>query len=120
MKKNINCGVDIIEVKRIAEICKRNKHFLQRVFTAKEITYCSKKKFKWQHFAVRFAAKEAVWKSLGLTGLKLQDIGVANSKNGKPEVVIRGKMSSLAKSISISLSHTHQHAIAMAIYNGSL
>lgn len=114
--KNIQCGVDIIEVKRIAGICRRNSAFLKRVFTAQEIAYCVKKRFKWQHFAVRFAAKEAVWKSLGLKGLNLRDIGVTNLKDGKPEVVIRGRMKALAKNITISLSHTDQYAVAMAIF----
>ena len=113
-----HCGVDIVEVKRIAAVCRRNKYFLKRVFTPQEISYCSQKKFKWQHFAVRFAAKEAVWKAAGSKNLSLRDIGVTNSKNGKPQVVILGKRSKLAKQINISLSHTRQFAVAMAVSTG--
>lgn len=115
----MNCGVDIIEVKRIAQIIRRNSGFLKRVFTAREIEYCSKKKFKWQHFAVRFAAKEAVWKTLHKKGLRLQDIGVRNADDGSPAVTIKGAYSLLAKKVSISLSHTSNYAVAMAIYRGS-
>lgn len=115
----MKCGVDIIEVKRIADICRRNKGFLKRVFTPREVSYCSLKKLKWQHFAVRFAAKEAVWKAVGRKGLNLRDIGVKNSQSGKPEVVIIGKHKSLASKLNISLSHTTEFAVAMAIYSGN-
>ena len=117
--KNMNCGVDIIEVKRIAQIIRYNKNFLKRVFTPREISYCSKKKIKWQHYAVRFAAKEAVWKALGKKGIRLQDIGVRNASDGSPEVVIQGKYKRFARNMRISLSHTAQYAVAMAIYNGN-
>jgi holo-[acyl-carrier protein] synthase len=113
---NIQCGIDIIEVRRIAEIAKRNSHFLKRVFTEQEIAYCSKKKFKWEHFAVRFAAKEAVWKALGHKGIRLQNIGVRNASDGRPEAVIQGKHKQIAKYIVISLSHTKEYAAAMAVY----
>lgn len=115
--KRVSCGVDIIEVKRITQIIRRNKSFLKRVFTPREISYCSNKKFKWEHFAVRFAAKEAVWKALGQKGVRLQDIGVRNTINGRPEVLIQGEYKNLARGIDISLSHTSQYAIAMAVYN---
>ena len=62
--RKVSCGVDIIEVERIAKLIRRNRTFVKRVFTEREIAYCGKKKFKWEHFAVRFAAKEAVWKAL--------------------------------------------------------
>ena len=83
-------GIDIVEVKRIARLTK-NKAFLKRVFTPEEITYCSKKINKAEHYAVRFAAKEAVWKALGMGGLSLKSISVKNRPNGKPEALIKGK-----------------------------
>jgi holo-[acyl-carrier protein] synthase len=112
----MNCGVDIIEVKRIADVIRRNKSFLSRVFTRQEISYCTAKKMKWQHFAVRFAAKEAVWKSLGNSGIALKDIGIKNNPDGKPVVVIQGKHRGLARRVCVSLSHTEHYAVAMAIY----
>ncbi len=104
-------GIDIVEVKRIGRLIK-NKRFLERVFTPQERAYCMKKKNRAQHFAVRFATKEAVWKALGLDTLALQHIGVKNRPDGKPEVTIRGKR---AQGIDISLSHTDEYAVAVAI-----
>jgi holo-[acyl-carrier protein] synthase len=104
-------GVDIVEVKRIGRLTK-DKHFLTRVYTPEEIRYCSGKKNAAQHFAVRFSAKEAVWKALKEKNLGLKDIGVRNLPGGKPEAVIRGKR---RKNIDISLSHTDEYAVAVAL-----
>ena len=62
----VNCGIDIIEIDRIKEsIEKTGENFLNKVFTKKEIEYCeSKKKQKYQHYAARFATKEAAFKAL--------------------------------------------------------
>ncbi len=107
----MNIGIDIVEVGRIAKLIK-NKAFLKRVFTAQEMAYCSAKKNKAQHFAVRFAAKEAVYKALGQAALALTDIGVKNQPSGKPEVYIKGKRKS---GIAISLTHTDSYAAAVAV-----
>lgn len=104
-------GIDIVEVKRIRKLI-RNKYFLKRVFTSREIEYCRNKKNRAQHFAVRFATKEAVWKALGHNGIALKDIGVSNLPDGKPEAVIRGKKK---RNVDISLSHTNEYAVAVAI-----
>jgi len=104
-------GIDIIEVKRIAKLI-RNKSFLKRVFTDQEIEYCSKKVNKAEHYAVRFATKEAVWKALGMGGISLKHISVKNLPSGKPEALIKGK---IRKDIAISLSHTENYAAAVAI-----
>ena len=61
-------GLDIVEVPRIRRIIRRTPGFLERVFTAEEIAYCRGHKDPWPHYAVRFAAKEAVWKALGQAG----------------------------------------------------
>ncbi len=107
----MNIGIDIVEVKRIAKLI-RNKAFLKRVFTPQEIAYCSKKVNRAEHYGVRFAAKEAVRKALGMGGISLKNISVKNLPNGKPEALIKGKKRS---SISISLSHTKEYAAAVAI-----
>ena len=104
-------GIDIVEVKRIARLVK-DRNFLERVFTSEEIRYCRGKKKSAQHFAVRFATKEAVWKALGQNGTALKDIGVINLPDGKPEAMIRGLRK---KNIDISLSHTEEYAVAVAI-----
>lgn len=104
-------GIDIVEVKRIARLIK-NKAFLAKVYTPQETAYCSNKKMKAQHFAVRFATKEAVWKALGKESVALRDIEVKNLSNGKPVVLIKNKP---AKNISISLTHTTNYAAAVAV-----
>lgn len=115
-----NLGVDIEEVGRFKTLV-RNQRFLNRVFTKQEIVYCSSKKKKLQHFAVRFAAKEAVWKALSETLKKNKsllghrDIGVRNDLSGKPVVVLPKKFRSLEKRVTISLSHTASYAVAVAM-----
>lgn len=118
MKSNL--GVDIEEVDRFKNLV-RNPRFLNRVFTQQEIAYCSSKKKKLQHFAVRFAAKEAVWKALSETLKKKKsplghkDIGVRNDASGKPVVVLPRKFKSLETRVTISLSHTASYAVAVAM-----
>ena len=107
----VKIGVDIIDVRRIARLIK-NKKFLERVYTAEEVRYCMPKVNRAQHFAVRFATKEAVWKALGKKKISHRDIGVKNMPDGKPVAMIGGKAD---KRISISLSHTDDYAVAVAV-----
>ncbi len=106
-------GIDIVEIKRVARLAKNSKRFLKRIFSDEEIRYCRDKKKKWQHFAVRFAAKEAVWKAVGRAGLNLKDISVRRSPAGRPSVVLEGRP---APNIQISLTHTESYAAAVAMY----
>ncbi len=107
----MSLGLDIIEVARIESLAARSKKFLPRIFTDEEIAYCRLKKNPWPHFAVRFAAKEAVWKALGQKGLTLKDISVARDKNGRPSVLLRGKK---VNDIELSLTHSRDYALAVA------
>jgi holo-[acyl-carrier protein] synthase len=110
-------GTDIVDVKRIAKSI-RNPRFLSRIFTSAEIRYCKDKKSCAQHFAVRFAAKEAVWKALSdfkVKGIAHKEIGVARSADGKPSVKLSGRLKRFEKKISLSLSHTHEYALAVAV-----
>ena len=84
----LSVGLDIVEIARIRKA--GTPAFLRRVFSRSEIAYCKGKKSQWQHFAVRFAAKEAVYKALGLDGVALRDIAVARDLDGRPSVVLRG------------------------------
>ena len=111
----MNVGIDIVEIKRIARQT-RNPRFLQRVFTAKEVAYCQARKNSAQHFAVRFAAKEAVWKAVGERRLLHRDIQVRNRPDGKPEVSFPPPFSRLSRRVSISLSHGIDYAVAIALF----
>ena len=123
--KIIGTGIDIVEIDRVKKLIGRNNRFLARIFTDREITYCKKKKKAYQHFAVRFAAKEAVLKALGEAKVGLKDIEVWNTRNGKPEVRIAEK--TLGKNsrrrtvipgkvkIIVTLSHSQHYAVAQAL-----
>lgn len=121
----VTTGVDMIEVERIEEaIEKIGEPFLNRIYTEKEIEYCNKTgKMKYQHFAARFAAKEAVFKALstkinGREDSLWKKIEVINNKDGKPEINVdklnKGNLNHL-KSIDISISHLKDYAIASVV-----
>ena len=116
-------GTDIVEVDRIKEdIEKYGSKFLNRIFTKNEIEYCeSKKTQKYQSYAVRFAAKEAIYKALSEhinTEYSWKDFEITNTSEGKPNVKLGIKIDDL-KDITISLSHCKEYGVAnvVAIYN---
>lgn len=117
----ILCGIDIIEVERIQEsIESLGETFLNKVYTKNEIAYCeSKNKQKYQSYAARFAAKEAVFKALskdldGRYDLTWKNIEVINDKNGRPYVNLIDVNKKVTQ-IDISLSHIKQTAIANVV-----
>lgn len=117
----------MIEIARIQRAIEKNPHFMERIYTEQEITYCQRKKNPWQSFAARFAAKEAVSKALG-TGIGpvgLAEIEIIHKKNGQPAVVLHGKAQALAVSrkiqqVHVSLSHSEAYAIATAVLEGEV
>ena len=117
----ITCGTDIIEIDRIKESIENiGEKFLNRVYTKKEIEYCESKKIqKYQHYAVRFAAKEAVFKALskelnGRYDITWKNIEVLNDKNGRPYVNLIDVNKKITQ-IDISLSHIKQVAVANVV-----
>lgn len=114
----IKCGTDIIEIARIQESIERtDERFLERVYTKSEIEYCeSKNKAKYQHYAARFAAKEAFFKAISESFDKYEitwkDIEITNDVNGRPKVHLLKKEISEIEDIDISLSHCKEYAIA--------
>lgn len=111
----MNVGVDIVEIHRIAKQT-HNRRFLDRVFTKEEVAYCRSRKNSAQHFAVRFAAKEAVWKAIGDPKLAHRSIQVRNRADGKPEILFPRAFRKLARRVAVSLSHGREYAVAMAIF----
>lgn len=112
-------GTDIEEVSRIKKLV-RSQRFLNRVFNEEEIHYCKSKKNSAQHFAVRFAAKEAVWKALSQhfngKGVGHREISVQRTLSGKPQVMLSARLKKFERHLSLSLSHTKTCALAVAIY----
>lgn len=120
------CGVDIVEIDRIRKSFDI-AGFRDRVFTAAEIAYCeSRKAARFQSYAARFAAKEAVSKAFGtgIGNVGWKDIEILNDDNGKPYAVLSDnarnifdKMKGLG--ISLSLSHCKRYAVAYAVLEAS-
>lgn len=130
----ITTGIDIIEVNRIKKsIEELGDSFLNRIYTQNEIEYCNKSgEIKYQHFAARFAAKEAVFKAIsqftfGREGASWKDIEVINIERGKPVINVDSLKNKLGKTVNnliledidISISHIKEYAVAsvVAVFN---
>ena len=120
----VSIGIDIIEVARIREVLARTPRFTERVFTMAERAYCdSRGVVAAQHYAARFAAKEAVLKALKTGwsgGISWQDVEIASHENGAPYLIFHGLVQGLfeksgATAAHVSLSHTSEHAIAEVV-----
>jgi holo-[acyl-carrier protein] synthase len=114
-------GVDIIETERIRQaIAHWGEHFLFRIFTPAEVSYCLEKERAHYSFAARFAVKEAVIKAIGTglsSNLRWTSIEVVNDRKGKAELRLGERVKEIigGKKILISMSHTHQYAIGQAV-----
>ncbi len=120
----ISIGIDIIEVARVREVLLRTPRFVERVYTAGERAYCeSRGAVSAQHYAARFAAKEAALKALQTGwsgGIAWQDVEIAARRSGAPVLLFTGRVRELyeqtgATSAHLSMSHTSEHAIAQVI-----
>lgn len=119
-------GVDIVDTARMDKILKSDSghRFLHRVFTDSETAYCKKKVKSIEHYAARFAAKEAVFKALGTGwsgGITWKNVEVVNVDTGAPVVALHGKAQQIFQergggTILLSISHTSQMAIAQAVW----
>lgn len=120
----IGIGTDIIECVRIAQMIeKHGELFLNRVFTAREIQYCSTRRAANQHYAGRWAAKEAVLKVLGTgwtRGILWTDIEVINEVSGAPSIRLANRAAEIAADrridcVHITISHCRAYATAFAV-----
>lgn len=123
----LGVGTDIVECLRIAQMIERHGElFIGRVYTGHEIDYCRARKAATQHYAGRWAAKEAVLKALGTgwrRGISWRDIEVRNDSSGAPNIVLRAgardvfEKAGIVK-MHITISHCRSHAVAYAIAEG--
>ena len=118
----VKCGVDIIEISRVQKsIDNLGVGFLNKIFTEKEIEYCEKKgKSRYEHYAARFAVKEAVFKAISKTledkySISWKDIETTNDEQGRPRVEISNINNNIIEDIDISISHCKEYAIANAV-----
>jgi holo-[acyl-carrier protein] synthase len=119
----VGIGTDIVECLRIARMIEEHGEvFLMRVYTDHEIRYCQGRKRAMEHFAGRWAAKEAVLKCLGTgwrRGTNWTDVEVRNDSNGIPHVTLCGAVKEFADKLGIgtihlSISHCRAYATAYA------
>jgi holo-[acyl-carrier protein] synthase len=118
----VGLGIDIIEIDRVKKsIDEYGSQFLDKVYTEAEIYYCNNKFNKYQHFAARFAAKEAVYKAMASgwkEGLRWKDIEIENESTGMPKVKPSGRLRSFLsanKELKISISHSDNYVTCVAI-----
>lgn len=116
-------GLDVIETERVAEKIQKEQGFRELIFSEEEIAYCEPKTHKYEHYAARFAAKEAFFKALGtgwLEGTLFNEIIILGDEKGKPELQLKGQTAQTLEHISldkikISLSHLKNIAAAVVI-----
>lgn len=131
---SIYCGTDIIEVERIEKAIKEHSNeteniFLNKIYTRKEIEYCETKgRVKYQHFAARFAAKEAIFKAISSLlkdkyEISWKNAEIINNENGKPEIIFKNISKELEEkiiNIDVSLSHIKEYAVAMVVVESKI
>lgn len=115
-------GVDIVEIDRVERALGRHPRLKERLFTGAEQEYCDSHARPHVHYALRFAAKEAVAKVLGtgMRGLSWRDIEVLRDGRGRPYPELSGAAALRAEEVGIvriylSLSYTHLNAVASAV-----
>ena len=116
-------GTDIIEVERVASKIQKESGFRELVFSVEEIKYCEAKTNKYEHYAARFAAKEALGKALGLgwaEGTTINEVEILNNIGGKPYINFLGETAKQIASLNlgnihVSLSHIKTYATAIVI-----
>jgi holo-[acyl-carrier protein] synthase len=119
----IRCGVDLVEIERVGRAYRRRPQFLlRRLFSPDEQAELSSRNFRDRHLAARFAAKEAVFKVLGVSpgGIAWTEVEILSLSTGEPFVRLgeRAKVRAARlgiKEIAVSLSHSREHAVAQAV-----
>ena len=125
----ICCGTDIIEINRVKKAIEDYENeekniFMEKIYTENEIEYCeSKGKMKYQHYAARFAAKEAIFKSISgflqdKYEISWKNAEIINDNNGRPKIIFNNIPKEVEEKIldvDISLSHSKDNAIAMVV-----
>ena len=121
----VSIGIDLTEISRVREALARTPRLRERVFTEREQEYCEARgAAAAQHYAARFAAKEAAFKALGTGwsgGLSWRDAEVVPAANGAPALALHGRARVLFDALGathahVSLSHTAQHAVAHVVF----
>ncbi|MBF4509594.1 MAG: holo-ACP synthase [Aeromicrobium sp.] len=115
-------GVDIVEIARMRDVLARRPRLKERLFSEEERAYCEARNKPDIHYAMRFAAKEAVLKALGtgFSGMRFRDVEVVRDQSGRPTPRLSGRAAEVAEAAGVvemhlSLSFTHTTAVASAV-----
>lgn len=114
-------GVDIVEVERITHSINKETGFRELLFSVQEINYCESKAKKFEHYAARFAAKEAFFKAIGTgwaEGTAFNEVEIYNDSSGRPYIKLLGKTAITLEQLTIAEIHvslSHTSAIGMAV-----
>ncbi len=119
----LGVGIDIIEVHRVLEKVDKGNGFKEKIFSKSEVEFCESKANRGEHYAARFAAKEAFLKASGIglgLGFELAEVEVVHDTNGKPMLNLIGNFQEKAvqhnwNKIHVSLSHVQNMACAVVI-----
>jgi holo-[acyl-carrier protein] synthase len=120
----IGIGTEIVECLRVGRMIEQHGEvFLARVYTEREVRYCQARRRAIEHFAARWAAKEAILKALGTPwrrGIEWTDLEIEEDSAGAPQVLLGGATKELAcnlrvANILLSLAHCRAYATAYAI-----
>ncbi len=123
----VGTGIDAVEIERVAHsIARYGDRFLNKVFTAEEISYCQQKKNAAESFAARFAAKEAGAKALGTGiqhGVSWKELEVRRPAGQRPVLHFSGRALEFAerlgvRNVALSLTHTGVIALALVVLEG--
>jgi holo-[acyl-carrier protein] synthase len=121
----IGIGVDVVEISRLRRVIERQgDRFVHRVFTEAEREYCGAHRDPAPNYAVRFAAKEAVFKAIGTgwaKGVTWLDVEVCRKTQEAPFLVLHGEAQRVSLSLGVqsmhlSLSHSEGVAVAMVVF----
>jgi holo-[acyl-carrier protein] synthase len=120
----VKVGIDVIEIPRVRRALERYPSFRERCFTEAERAYCDSRPNPPQHYAARFAGKEAIGKALGFgvaRAFAWQEVEIAGRP--KPGVTLSGRMAAWAEGvgagvIDLSMSHSRELATAVAVIDG--
>jgi len=120
----IRQGIDITSIQRMKDSIRRGgPAFLKRIFSAEECTYCESKRMKYEHYAARFSAKEALLKALPLKktkGFQWKKIQIKRQATGKPYIELSGATRDCfgldpKAQIELSMAHEREYAIATVL-----
>lgn len=116
-------GVDMLEISRMERVIERRPNFLRRVFTEEERAYCERSARPAEHYAARWAAREAVVKALGCgfgNGVGIRDVSVTRDERGGVRARLTGGAAKVAMEkgvveVALSISYTRDVAVANAV-----